>query len=184
MAVKTRQSAEVRREGIVEAARYEFALHGLHGTSTEAIAKRAGISQPYVFRLFGTKKELFLASCEHCMRETLEAMREAAVGKRREDALDAMGQAYIRLLDDDPRRLMLQMHMYAACDDPDVRTVAREGFGELVHFAERASGAAPERITRFFSMGMLINVVASMGLGKARGGWARRLLEGCQGDNE
>ena len=62
MAVKTRQTAEERREEILEAARYEFAARGLHGTSTEDIARRAGISQPYVFRLFGTKKELFMAS--------------------------------------------------------------------------------------------------------------------------
>ena len=175
-----RQSAEARRETILDAARYEFAARGLHGTSTEDIARRAGISQPYVFRLFGTKKQLFLASCEDCMRETLDAMREAAVDKSGQDALDAMGAAYIDLLDDDPRRLMLQMHMYAACDDGDVREVARRGFGELVQFAERASGASKEQITRFFSMGMLINVVASMGLDKSRSGWAKRLLAGCE----
>ena len=182
MAAKTstRHSAEERRRSILEAARYEFAARGLHGTSTEDIARRAGISQPYVFRLFGTKKRLFVATCEDCMRETLEAMRQAAVGPSGEEALNAMGAAYIDLLDDDPRRLMLQMHMYAACDDPEVRDVARKGFGELVQFVERASGASQEQISRFFSMGMLINVVASMGLDKSRSGWARRLLAGCE----
>jgi AcrR family transcriptional regulator len=176
-----RHTAEERREEILEAARYEFAARGLHGTSTEDIARRAGISQPYVFRLFGTKKDLFLASCEGCMRETLEAMRNAAVGKQGKEALDAMGQAYMELLEDDPRRLMLQMHMYAASADEDVRQVARRGYGELVEFVERASGEPPEAITRFFAYGMLINVLASMGLDKTSTGWAQRVLAGCPG---
>jgi AcrR family transcriptional regulator len=184
MAVKPRterHTAEERREEILEAARYEFAERGLHGTSTEDIARRAGISQPYVFRLFGTKKELFAASCARCMRETLAAMREAAVGKQGATALEAMGQAYMELLEADPSVLKLQMHMYAASDDDDVREVARRGYGELVEFVERASGESHEAITSFFAYGMLINVLASMGLDKTSTGWAQRVLAGCPG---
>jgi AcrR family transcriptional regulator len=181
MAVKTRerQTAEERREQILEAARYEFAARGLHGTSTEDIARRAGISQPYVFRLFGTKKELFLATCARCMEETYMAMRDAAVGKQGTEALQAMGHAYMELLDDDPRRLMLQMHMYAASDDDDVREAAQRGYGELVEFVERASGEPQDAVAQFFATGMLINVVASMGLMQQPTGWAKRLLAGC-----
>ena len=73
-----RMSAEERREAILEAARLEFASTGFHGTSTETIAERAGISQPYLFRLFGTKKELFVASVRRCFRETLETFQRAA----------------------------------------------------------------------------------------------------------
>jgi AcrR family transcriptional regulator len=185
MAVKTqpaRHTAEERREEILAAAREEFALRGLHGTSTEDIARRAGISQPYVFRLFGTKKDLFLASCERCLSETLAVMRDAAVGKHGEEALEAMGHAYMDMLDSDPAKLMVQMHMYAAASDPDVRAVARAGFGELVKFVERASGASPERVARFFAKGMLVNVMASMGLEGARSGWAGRLQAGCRED--
>jgi AcrR family transcriptional regulator len=186
MAVRTRMSADERRREILEAARYEFADHGLHGTSTEDIARRAGISQPYVFRLFGTKKELFLLAAASCLQETLEAMRHAAVGKTGEEALQAMGQAYMNLLNEDPRRLRLQMEMYAAADDPEVRDVAREGYGALVDFVERASGAPTEAVTQFFAYGMLLNVLASMGLDRHSEGWASRLLAGCPGnpDNE
>src|SRR3954471_1350837 len=180
MAVKTRSTAGERREEILDAARYEFAERGLHGTSTEDIARRAGISQPYVFRLFGTKKELFLASCARCMEETLETMRAAAVGKTGEPALEAMGQAYVDMLTEDPRRLMGQMHMYAAAQDEDVRRVAREGYGRLVEFVEGASGLDSARISRFFAKGMLINVIAAMGLKDERGGWAQRLVDGCK----
>jgi len=179
MAIKTRMSAEERRQDILEAARYAFADRGLHGTSTEDIAKRAGISQPYIFRLFGTKKELFLASCEAGWQETVDVMQAAAVGKTGEEALDAMGQAYMDLLDRDPRFLSLQMEMYAAADDPDVREVARNGYGALVEFVERVSGRPAEEITSFFACGMLLNVMASMGLDRNSTGWAGRLLAGC-----
>jgi AcrR family transcriptional regulator len=129
--VKTRErlSADERREQILEAARREFAARGLYGTSTEDIAKRAGITQPYVFRLFGTKKDLFIAACERTMEETHAGMRDAAVGKTGKEALEAMGHAYIELLEQDPRRLMLQMHMYAAAEDPDVGEAAETCYG-------------------------------------------------------
>ena len=78
-----------------------FAEHGLHGASTEEIARGAGISQPYVFRLFGTKKELYLAVVARCFRQTLELMQRAAEGKRGEEALNAIGQAYGELLESD-----------------------------------------------------------------------------------
>ena len=182
MAVKTatRQSAEERRESILDAALIEFAAKGLHGTSTEDIAKRAGISQPYVFRLFGTKKKLFAEACARCMREVRAAMADAAAGESGEDALDAMGAAYIRFLEDDPHRLMLQMHMYAASDEPEIRQVARDGYGELVRFVEQVSGEPGERISRFFAQGMLINVIAAMQVRNAGIDWADRLIQGCQ----
>src|SRR3954466_16426713 len=104
-----RKSQTVRREEILAAARDEFAEHGYHGGSTEGIARRAGISQPYVFRLFGTKQELFKAVVARCFRETLEDFQRAAEGKRGEEALDAMGQAYIERLQVDWTRLLLQM---------------------------------------------------------------------------
>lgn len=176
----TRQTAEERRGSILDAALVEFAAKGLHGTSTEDIAKRAGISQPYVFRLFGTKQRLFVEACRRCMREVRDAMTAAAEGKSGEDALDAMGDAYIELLSADPRRLTLQMHMYAASSEPEIRDVAREGYGELVRFVEQVSGASKDRVSQFFARGMLINVIAAMQVRGAGIDWADRLMEGCR----
>jgi AcrR family transcriptional regulator len=173
-----RKSAEERREAVLDAALVEFAEHGLHGASTEAIAAKAGISQPYVFRLFGTKKELFVAVVNRCFRETLDVFQEAADGKREEEALDAMGSAYMELLND-RTRLRGQMQAYAACDDPDIRSVVREGYGTLVDYVERVAALPPERISRFFAAGMLLNVISSMGLQSPTEPWAVRLLEGC-----
>ena len=182
MAVTERKSAEERREQILEAALAEFAARGLEGGSTEAIAKAVGISQPYVFRLFGTKKELFIASVERCMRGTLEMFRTASAGLNGDEALHAIGEAYVERLGTDPTYLHAQMQAYAACDDPQIRDVVRRGYGELVEYVERASGHPAERVSHFFAKGMLLNVMASMDLLGADEGWAQRLIEGCRQD--
>jgi len=173
-----RLTAAERRDEILDAALIEFAERGLHGTSTERIAKRAGISQPYLFRLFGTKKELFIATIESCMADMLALFRTSAGGKVGQDALTAIGECYRDVLDN-PVRLRCQMQAYAACDDPDVRAAVRLGYGRLVEFAEQASGEDKVTITTFFGFGMLMNVIASMGLLEDPEPWAVRLLEGC-----
>ena len=172
-----RQTAAERREAILDAALIEFAERGLHGTSTERIAKRAGISQPYVFRLFGTKKDLFVAAVERCMERMLEMFRTAAGGKSGEDVLDAIGEAYRGVLAN-PTLLRCQMQAYVACDDPDVRDAVRAGYGRLVEFAEQASGAPRETISGFFGAGMLLNVIAAMGQLEQTEPWAERLFDG------
>src|SRR5215468_8519686 len=100
-----RKTKDERRGEILDAALIEFANGGLDGTSTEDIARRAGISQPYVFRLFGTKKQLFRAVVARCFRETLEMFQRAAEGLRGEEALDAIGKAYVAQLEAEPVRL-------------------------------------------------------------------------------
>jgi len=181
MTTAIRMSAEERREAILEAARDAFASTGFHGTSTETIAERAGISQPYLFRLFGTKKELFVASLRRCFREALETFQRAAEGKRGEEALQAMGEAYLALLSD-RTRLMAQMQAYASCDDPEICAVVREGYGDLFTWVERVSAVPPAELSRFFARGMLLNVVASMDLLHSDEPWARRLIDGCKED--
>jgi AcrR family transcriptional regulator len=182
MAVTERKSAEERREEILEVALAEFAAHGFEGGSTESIARAVGISQPYVFRLFGTKKELFIATIERCMRGTLEMFRTAAAGLKGEEALHAIGESYVERLGTDPTYLRSQMQAYAASDDPQIREVVRAGYGELVEYVERVSGLPTDRVAHFFAKGMLLNVMASLDLLGADEGWAKRLIEGCRTD--
>src|SRR5215467_14022436 len=151
MVTAVRKTAEERREEIVEAAFAEFAERGFHGTSTDSIARRVGVSQPYLFRLFGTKKELFLAAVNRCFRQTLETFMRAAEGKRGEEALEAMGKAYREMLAN-RTRLLMQMQAQVASEDPEVREVVRRNFGDIVEYVERVSGASPERIVQFMSM--------------------------------
>jgi len=179
MSTTTRMSAQERREAILEVAREQFAAAGFHGTSTETIAEEAGISQPYLFRLFGTKKELFVASVRRCFRETLETFQRAAEGKRGEEALHAMGEAYLQLLAD-RSRLRLQMQAYGSCDDPDVRAAVQAGFGDIYSWVERVSGLSGAELSGFFGHGMLLNVIASMDLLQSDESWAQRLIDGCR----
>jgi AcrR family transcriptional regulator len=180
MAVTERKSREIRREEILDAAMAVFAEQGYHGASTEEIARRAGISQPYVFRLFGTKKDLFIAVESRCFRQTLEIFQRAAEGKRGEEALMAMGKAYRELLATDRTFLRGQMQSYAACDDPEICEIVRNGYGDLVTYVERVSGADPATVSRFFAKGMLMNVLSSMNLFEPTEPWATRLLDGLQ----
>ena len=165
----TRMSAAERRDAIVAAATREFATGGLVGASTEAIARRVGVSQPYVFQLFGTKKELFIAVVRSCFGRTRLAFEEAA---RRwvpgttgpcNSSLDAMADEYMELLQD-RTLLLMQLQAYAACSDSDVRTVVREEFGRLHRWVEETSGASPEEVHTFFAEGMLLNVAAAVEL--------------------
>src|SRR5881394_1659421 len=128
MAVSERKTATERRDEILEAALVEFAARGLEGGSTEAIARAVGISQPYVFRLFGTKKQLFMATIERCLRGTLEMFHTASAGLKGEEALQAIGEAYGERLRTDPTYLRSQMQAYAACEDPEIREVVRRGY--------------------------------------------------------
>lgn len=178
-ATGTRKTADERRDEILNAARDEFAEHGLHGASTDAIARKAGVSQPYLFRLFGTKKELFIAGARRCLEQTYDAFLRAADGRHGEEALEAMGKAYHELVARDPNLLRAQMQGYASCDDPEVCEVMRAGYGRLVELVER-SGASPEHVWRFFANGMLFNVLTMLGVQDEPERWAGRLVAGCQ----
>jgi AcrR family transcriptional regulator len=171
-----RKTADERRIAVLDAALTEFGDHGFEGASTDAIARAAGISQPYLFRLFRTKKELFIATVELCFADTQSRFDTAAKGLEGEEALHAMGKAYKAMITEDPRRLREQMQSYAACDDPDIAAVVRRGFGRLVELVE-SKGADPERAMSFFAGGMLINVMASMGVLDGSEPWAAKFIE-------
>jgi AcrR family transcriptional regulator len=160
---RERKSAAERREEIVGHALRHFALGGYHGTSTEAIARDAGISQPYLFRLFKTKRELFLQCNEVSNARILETFRAAAAAAGPGAEIEAMGMAYVELLTD-RERLLFQMQSYAACSDPVIQEHVRAGYCEIVREVTRLSGAEPERVWQFFSHGMLLNVIASLDL--------------------
>ena len=156
-------SAEERRESVLEAAVTEFAARGLDGTSTEHVAQRAGISQPYLFRLFPTKKALFLALIGRCFDRVQDTFTTAAGDLTGDEALAAMADSYTRLLDD-RTLLLLQMQIYAACGDPEIRDVARTGYKHLWETVERITGLPFQTVVDFFAVGMLMNVGAALDL--------------------
>ena len=176
----TRQTAEERREAVLDAATHEFAVKGFHGGSTEQIARAAGISQPYLFRLFRSKKELYIEAFARCEAKLYDSFVEAVRGKTGQEALSAMGEAYMDFAQVSDR-LMLMLKTWSS-DDPDVRRVSRTGWRNIVDLAEQASKEPPEVVGRFFAGGMLITILMSMGLVEEPEPWATRLLEACKED--
>jgi AcrR family transcriptional regulator len=160
---RQRMPAAERRELVLEAAMTDFAVGGLAGTSTEDVARRAGISQPYLFRLFPTKKALFIELIGRCFQRVKDTFTVAADGLTGEEALVAMGDAYELLLED-RTLLQLQMQCYAACHDPEVGDATRAGFKGLWELVERLTGLPFQTVVDFFAVGMLINVAAAMDL--------------------
>ena len=173
----TRSTKEERRREIIEAATHEFAVGGLYGTPVTAIAKRVGVSQPYLFQLFGTKKDLFIAAVRRSFERTVATFRTAAAeagpDASTEDVLMTMGLAYANLLETDRTLLLMQLQAHAACEDPDVRAAVREEFLRLVRFVQSASGAPDEAVRPWLAEGMLMNVAAAMDLGQVDEDWAR-----------
>jgi AcrR family transcriptional regulator len=152
-----------RRALLVDAAMSEFAEKGFAGTTTDAIARRAGISQPYVVRLFGTKKALFLAAIDRCFERVLERFRAAAATAPRGRRLQTMGEAYMAELHD-RERLLFQLHAYAACAEPDVRAAVQQHYRELWREVAELSGEGPGAVRAFFAMGMLCTIAAAIGV--------------------
>ena len=164
MAVTTRQSADERREAVLDAAVHEFARAGYHAASTTAIARRAGISQPYIYALFPNKEALFLACQERVTRRIRETFAAAAEGAAdAEQVLERMGTAYRALLDDRDE-LLCQLHGFAAAGDPAIRGPVAEGFMGVVDELERITGAPHEDIRRFVAMGMYLNIARALEL--------------------
>jgi AcrR family transcriptional regulator len=176
MVPAVRMHADERKEQVLAAAMAVFARDGFSGTSTEDVAKAAGISQPYLFRLFDTKKALFIALVERGFGAVGQAFRRAADGLDGERALDAMGEAYRELLADRDL-LLMQLHAYAASEDPDVRAVTRRAFAELWRLVAETSGLEEERIVLFFAKGMLLNVIAAMDATDLGEAWVRACLD-------
>jgi AcrR family transcriptional regulator len=168
-------SAVERRADVLRAAVPVFAKGGYHGTSTEDVARAAGISQPYLFRLFPTKKALFLALVAHGFGRVREAFVAAVGDLTGEAAMEAMGQQYSELLRDRDE-LMLQMHFYGACDDDDIAAATRQEYGRLWREVARLSGADDEEMKRFFATGMLLNVIASMDATSHSSTWIKACL--------
>jgi len=187
-AASPRLTADERRADIIEAAVKAFAQGGLDGTSTDDIARIAGVSQPYLFRLFGTKRELFLAAVGRCFDRIgdafdIAASRDEPLGPedfplgmpanagRYPPVLQAMGHAYKELVRD-PTLLRLQLHAFAACGDPEVRTYVRDRFAGLVEHVAALSGTDRDALRGFFAEGMLLNIASATEMTAGHPAWS------------
>jgi AcrR family transcriptional regulator len=174
MQARTLSTAEDRRETVLEAAMAVVAERGFAAAPTAEIAKRAGISHAYLFRLFPTKSDLAVAIANRCHQRIYEAFSTAAAGVdgSGEEKLAAMGLAYRDLLEQDRELLRVQMQSQAASiDDPVIREASRAGFERIVALVKRESEADDATVESFFATGMLMNVVAALDIQELRACW-------------
>jgi AcrR family transcriptional regulator len=168
---RQRMSGQDRRQQVLGIAAEEFARGGLHGASTETIARRAEITQAYVFRMFGTKKALFLEVVTAAFDRVTEAMRKAAADTTGLDALGRMGARYNETLADQTS-LLLQLQGFAACGEPEVRDAVRECFGRMWETVADITGLDPVTIKAFLAFGMLLNTGAALQAAELDEPWA------------
>jgi AcrR family transcriptional regulator len=173
---RTLSTAEQRREDVLRAAMKVVGERGLYGTPTLEIARAAGISQAYLFRLFPTKTELFVAVVERSFQRIHDSFLEATAQARREGrpAMRLMAEVYNDLLQE-PGLLLTQLQGQAAASEPEVRAVLRRGFKLLFEMVERETAASALEIQQFFARGMLCNLIAAMEIYELPEHWAEVL---------
>ncbi|MDH2412739.1 TetR/AcrR family transcriptional regulator [Nocardioides sp. CER19] len=180
-----RMPAEERRELILQAATRAFAAGGYAGTSTDAVAKEAGVSQPYVVRMFGTKLDLFLAVLDRTCGRIDAAFRgileEGPFDPASEDDKARMGHTYTMLLADSDL-LHVLMHGFAAASVPEIGDVARAGMGTIFATLQE-TGWPDEEVRDFVAYGMLLNVLLSMGAFGTEAGPLGDLVASCLPDD-
>lgn len=187
---RRRVPAAERRDALIEAAVHHFAHGGLHGTKVSAIAADVGVAQPYVFSLFPTKRDLFLAADRRCFEKVAALFEQAGEAfdkngpqEPEEDKLMAIGKSYVDSIADNPDLLLLQLQAYAACgDDEEIQAAVRRQYAMLVEVCSRISGIDDEeRLDAFFQKGMWCNVAAALGVKDFTigSGWVQESLAGA-----
>jgi AcrR family transcriptional regulator len=187
---RRRVPAAERRDALIEAAVHHFAHGGLHGTKVSAIAADVGVAQPYVFSLFPTNRDLFLAADRRCFEKVAALFEQAGEAfdkngpqEPEEDKLMAIGKSYVDSIADNPDLLLLQLQAYAACgDDEEIQAAVRRQYAMLVEVCSRISGIDDEeRLDAFFQKGMWCNVAAALGVKDFTigSGWVQESLAGA-----
>ncbi|WP_329521653.1 TetR/AcrR family transcriptional regulator [Spirillospora sp. NBC_01491] len=170
-------TAEERRETVLRTAIQAFAARGYYGTTTTEVAKAAGISQAYLYRLFPDKEALFVAVVDHCSTRIRECHAEGAAGASSADpaaVLEAMAAAYEGFIED---RDLLRVLLHASCaaSEAAIGEAIRTCYARQVEYVRAASGASDAQIRAFFARGLLGNVMTGIDAGSVDAPWARTL---------
>lgn len=169
-------TADERRKQLLAAALQVFAVHGYYGSSTATIAKEAGISHSYVFKLFPTKEAIFVAVVDLCFNRIVERFQEAAVGVTGTPAerLKKIGLSYADILRD--RNLMLiQLHAFSASSVPAIREAVKNGLQRIVEYIQDETGVTDEEIQQFIGQGFVATINVALGIEHLQEAWAQAL---------
>ncbi|SEU11133.1 TetR/AcrR family transcriptional regulator [Paenibacillus sp. NFR01] len=162
----TDTGAANRREQILESAVEVFAGHGYGRATTAQVAEKVGISQPYIFKLFKNKEELFVAALERAFDRIMRAFE--AVKAPPERLLAESIAAYENLMETHPHEILLQVQAYGIRDEA-IRRTMQAGMLEVSRLMEskfkEAGVAHPQvEVSTFLANGMLCNIAMSLEL--------------------
>ena len=160
-----RSNAEDRRAQVVDAAVALFAYSGYEGTKTSAIAARVGVSQPYLFQLFPTKKAIFIAAwreaCDRIIDTLVRSVAETPPGQR----LAVLAAAYDELVTTDRDLLTIQIHAWSASPaDPDIAEATRVGLERLRAAAIEQLGISDDEADHLLAEMAYYNISVGVGL--------------------
>ncbi|MEW2626224.1 TetR/AcrR family transcriptional regulator [Streptomyces sp. NPDC048106] len=174
---RQRSTAEERRATVMRTAIRTFAERGYYGTSTMDVARGAGISQGYLYRLFKDKEALFAAVVDYCSDRLREAAAEAAASVRDSDpeaVLKAMTASYDAVIAD-REILMILLHAQCSAGEPVIGEAVRACYAKQVEYVRAASGASDEQLRRHFADGLLSNVIVAIDAASVDAPWVRTL---------
>lgn len=177
----SRSNAEDRRAQVIDAAIATFAQTGFEATKTTAIAAQVGVSQPYLFQLFPTKKAMFIAAWEEACTRILNVMADSIDGVAMGDRLRVLASAYDRLVTTNRELLTIQIHAWSAAPaDPDLAEATRAGLDRLRTFAVEGLEMSDDEATRLLSAMAFYNINVSVGTAAQGGCTVTRMLQATQ----
>ncbi|WP_124054583.1 TetR/AcrR family transcriptional regulator [Arcanobacterium ihumii] len=165
-------TAEERRRQIFTIAANEFATKGLQAASIDDIAAKAGVTQPYVFRLVKTKKALFMALVDDAYESLTTGLRQASSNETGLNAVELMAPVYLDRLTDNTR-LQLLLQGLAACADAEIKEAMRKNYAQLWETVEEITQLDPVAVKTFLGLGLFMSAAAALDLGEVDEKWAR-----------
>lgn len=155
---RTRLTADQRHDQLIAAAVTAFSGGGYAGTTTDQVARIAGVSQPYVIRLFGTKQALFIGAVQYAAGRIEQQFRTAA---GTDPTLSGLGRAYDDLLAE-KELISVLLHGFTAGSDPDIGPVVRDCFGRIYATVRELTGADVAQARDFLATGMLCTILGTL----------------------
>lgn len=87
---RTRMKGEERREDILRHTKSVFAKYGYADASTGELARASDVTEPMLYKHFGSKKGLFLAVLQEFSKQFLTTLQECISRRAEKDVLDAL----------------------------------------------------------------------------------------------
>ncbi|MGO2931804.1 TetR/AcrR family transcriptional regulator [Microbacterium sp.] len=163
----TRGSAAERRVQAVAIGLGAFADHGVTTVAIQHVAAQMGVSQPYVFRLFGSKKAFFLACVDELAPRITEMLLSTGAGV--EEPLEEMGAGFRALVSDGVISGFWLQACAAARADDEIASKCRDVIARSLRAVQASAGVDADVLAGFFGRGALVMMLQTLGVDLSEG---------------